>query len=365
MAQPTRNTQLDGLRGYAAMAVVTFHTLLDRDPTLDQRIVRPPLQDVTSAYDAVTKLVFMLVSGETAVILFFVLSGLVLFESLRARHAGPTATALGFCVRRVFRLYPTFFACLGAALGAFAITGALAQQAPHFWPNAALYDFSVLGASWTLQIEFLAVPFILVGFWAHRRFGAWGIVGTYALFTLLLREPHLRMALIRYDRFLSCFALGMLIPTQVGATAARWLTARAWPFVLVALFLMRHVAGLHWWTMKPAQILAALLIALLYHHRAGALGRIFDRPVSQYFGRISYSLYLSNVSFLILTEHWTRDLPWMKEHPLEWGLALAIPTVGASILTAHVIEFGLERPSIWLGRRLTRWSLGPEIRAAG
>ncbi len=360
MPEATRHTQLDGLRGYAAIAVVIFHTILDRDPTLNERIVRPPLQAAEGLYDIVTKLVFMLVSGETAVVLFFVLSGLVLFESLRHRHAGPAATALGFTLRRVLRLYPAFFVCLVGALVAFAVTGAFARQAGNFWPNAALYEFNVLGASWTLQVEFLAIPFILVAYACHRRWGAAGIIGAYLLFAVLLSTPPLREPFIKFDRFLSCFALGLLIPTKLGATIARWVPTLAWPVILVALIATRHVVELHWWTMKIAQVLAAILIALIYYQRAGALGRLFDRPLSQYLGRLSYSLYLCNIGYLILAEYWTRDLPFVKAHPLESGLLLALPIIGLSLATAHLLERTLERPSITLGRRLTQFPLSPQ-----
>jgi len=351
---------MDGLRGYAAIAVVIFHSILDRDPTQNQRIVRPTIQEAHGLYDVVTKLVFMVVSGETAVVLFFVLSGAVLFESLKQRHAGPVATAIGFSVRRLLRLYPTFFVSLAGCLGAFAVAGAFSSEAGHFWPNAALYDFSVLGASWTLQVEFLAVPFILVGYWCYRRFGVAGIAAAYAIFATALCAPWLRVHLVYYQRFLSCFALGLLVPTGLGAAVARLLPAMAWPAVLVAMLASRHVMGLHWWSMDAEQVLAALLVTLLFYGRAGGLGRLFDRGVSQYLGRMSYSLYLFNVIFLILADHWTRGLGVARRHPLEWGLLLSVPIVAAAIVTAHFAEIGLERRSIALGRRLTRFSVRPE-----
>jgi peptidoglycan/LPS O-acetylase OafA/YrhL len=355
---------MDGIRGYAAIAVVIFHSILDRDPTLNQRIIRPTIQEAHGLYDVVTKLVFMAVSGETAVVLFFVLSGAVLFESLKQRHAGAAKTALGFSIRRFLRLYPAFFVSLAACLGAFAVAGAFSSESGHFWPNAALRDFSILGASWTLQVEFLAIPFILAGYIAFRRFGALGIASTYAIFATLLCAPWLRTHFIYYQRFLSCFALGLFIPTGVGAAVARRLPETAWLGVLVAMLASRQVMGLHWWSMDAEQVLAALLVTLLYYRRAGGLGRFFDWRVSQYLGRLSYSLYLFNVVFLILVEHWTRDLAVARIHPLEFGLLLAVPIVAAAILTAHVAEMGLERPSIALGRRLTRFSVkgyaGPE-----
>lgn len=360
MAKGTRNTQMDGLRGYAAIAVVIFHSILDRDPTQNQRIIRPAFQDTHGLYDVITKFVFIVVNGETAVILFFVLSGAVLFESLKQRHAAPIATAIGFSIRRLIRLYPTFFVSLAGCLAAFAAVGAHSFGKSHFWPNAALCDFSILGASWTLQVEFLAIPFILVGYWCFRRWGVIGIACAYAVFALTLCAPWMREHFVYYQRFLSCFALGLLIPTRAGAEAARRLPRMAWLAVLVATLAVRHVMGLHWWSMDIEQVLAALLVALLFYGRAGGLGRFFDRGVSQYLGRMSYSLYLFNVAYLILVEHWTQGFSFLKDHPLEWGVLLALPTLAAAIFTAHFAEIGLERPSIALGRRLTRFSVALE-----
>jgi len=95
--------------------------------------------------------------------------------------------------------------CLAGCLAAFALTGAFFRRGgPLFGPNAALYDFSILGASWTLQVEFLAIPFILIGIGAstlwRRR-----IVLAYAIFAAILCEPWLRTHVVTYRRFLSCF----------------------------------------------------------------------------------------------------------------------------------------------------------------
>jgi peptidoglycan/LPS O-acetylase OafA/YrhL len=360
MPDGNRHTQMDGLRGYAAIAVIVFHSILDRDPTQNVRIVRPTIQEAHGVYDVITKLVFMVMSGETAVVIFFVLSGAVLFESLKQRHAGIIPTAVGFFVRRFLRLYPTFFVGLAGCLAAFAVCGAFAFESGHFWPNAALYDFSVLGASWTLQVEFLAVPFILVGYWSFRRFGAIGIVCVYAVFATILCAPWMREHFVYYQRFLSCFALGLLIPTGLGAALAKRMPSMAWIPVLLALFASRHVMGQHWWSMDTEQIMAALLVMLLFYKRAGGLGRFFDRVISQYLGRISYSLYLFNIIYLILVGQWTQGLSVSKSHPLEWGLLLAIPVIVAAVVTAHMTEKCLERPSIALGRKLTQFSMTPE-----
>lgn len=351
---------MDGLRGYAAAAVVVYHSIMGCDPTQDERIVQPTIQEIHGLYDMATKLVLMVVSGEAAVVIFFVLSGAVLFESLKQRHAGAIATAAGFSVRRLLRLYPTFFVSLAGCLAAFAAAGAFSFEAGHFWPNAVLYDFAVHGASWTLQVEFLAVPFILVGYWCYQRFGILGIASAYAIFATVLCAPWLRTHFVIYQRFLSCFALGLLIPTRAGAEVAKRLPALSWLAVVVAMLASRHVLGLHWWSMDAEQVLAALLVTLLFYKRAGGLGRFFDRSVSQHLGRISYSLYLFNVIYIILVGHLIQGLSVVRSHPLEWGLLLSVPILAAAIATAHFAEIGLERPSIALGRRLTRFSVRPE-----
>ncbi len=354
MSATIRHTQLDGLRGLAAIAVVMFHSILDRDPTQNARIVRPTIQELHGFYPLLTKAVFVLISGETAVMLFFVLSGTVLFESLRQRQASPVATAFGFPIRRFFRLYPTFFVCLVACSGLMALTGALALPIAHFWQSAQLRDFSVVGASWTLQVEFLAIPLVLLGYWGYRLWGPGGIIAAYAVTAAALATPELRMHAPYFHRFASCFAVGLLIPTGVGAAVARRLPSVAFPFILAAMLLARHVLGLHWWTMDTQQVLAALVIAQLYYQRAGRFGRFFNGAIPQYLGRLSYSVYLFNVLFLLLVEHLTDDMPALRSHPLEWGLLFSIPIVGGGIATAHWVEKHIERPSIALGRRLTR-----------
>jgi peptidoglycan/LPS O-acetylase OafA/YrhL len=359
MPASTRHTQLDGLRGYAAVAVVIFHTILDRDPTQNVRIVRTTFQQVHGAYDILTKLAFVAANGETAVVTFFVLSGAVLFESLRQRHAGTAATALGFSIRRLLRLYPTFFVALAGCLAALAVVGAWSFASQHFWPNALLYDFSILGASWTLQVEFLAIPFILLGFWGYKGFGVMGIAAAYAFVASLLCVPWLGTHFVYCQRFLSCFALGLLVPTGLGAAIAKRAPSVAGLLVLVGALASRHVMGLHWWSMDTEQICAALLVALLYYGRAGSLGRFLDWPLSQYLGRLSYSIYLFNIIYIILVEHWTQDVAITSRHPLEFGLLLSVPTLAAAILTAHWTEIALERPCVALGRRLTRFSVRP------
>jgi len=353
MPELVRNKQLDGLRGYASVAVVIFHCVLDRDRTFEHRIVRPAFDEIHGIYNLVSKLVFIVLNGEAAVVLFFVLSGAVLFDSLRSRDGFSLSSATGFVMRRFFRLYPAFAVALVCAFAASIAVGGDVLEPLPIWENFALIDFSVLGTSWTLQIEFLAIPFLLAAYWAYRRWGAAGIVLVYFCFFGVLSISALHDHLILFARFLPCFVWGMLIPTDLGRKILTRCPGRLASVSAVAMLSVRSVLGLHWWSAMAEEFFAAILIGTIYYRRSERMAVWLEAPLAQYFGRVSYSLYLFHVVFLTLADRWTRDWPIVGAHPLEMGLLLSIPVLACSLLVAHVSERVLERPSISLGHRFS------------
>ena len=106
MIDVTRNHQLDGLRGYAAVVVSVFHTIGCMNETLILRIVYGDVSKLPDAYSWFAKVILKLFSGETAVFIFFVLSGTVLFQSLMRARRPFLSEALIFTVRRLVRIYP-------------------------------------------------------------------------------------------------------------------------------------------------------------------------------------------------------------------------------------------------------------------
>ena len=113
--QSSRNTQLDGLRGFAAVTVAIYHSMLGLDFSQIERVLQPTFWRMrdAGAYDVVSKGIYTVLNGETAVLIFFVLSGTVLFRSLLDQSAEPPLPlALKFGLKRVLRIYPALIVCL-------------------------------------------------------------------------------------------------------------------------------------------------------------------------------------------------------------------------------------------------------------
>jgi peptidoglycan/LPS O-acetylase OafA/YrhL len=360
-----RNPQLDGLRAFAALAVATFHSILELDSSQIQRILPGDLWSIPGLYGKIDKVVLAIVNGQTAVVLFFVLSGAVLFGTLGRLSEGPLAGSADFTIRRLFRIYPTLFVCLVLfALVVIAMGGS--PSAGQFWRNALLIDNPIQGESWTLQAEILAIPFILVSFYLGRIAGPAGIIAAYLATWLLFRTPWLEPYLGHQRTYALCFALGFLIPSPAGAGVAARFPSRAWPLVLFTLIAARHLipgrigpVGTDPLTMGLLFASAGLLVTLLYYRRAGGLGAFLQHPLATGLGRMSYSFYLYNVIFIrILSSILLRHTP-ARDHPLEYGLLLSAAVVALTIPVAWFSERYVERPSVSLGRRVARLLSGP------
>ena len=102
-------------------------------------------------------------NGQTAVVIFFILSGAVLFDSLRREQGSPLVISTKFLVRRFFRIYPPLFVCLLACWIAFYFTGT-PRSANQLFQNLVLYDFPINGATWTLNVEAFGASFFCLPF---------------------------------------------------------------------------------------------------------------------------------------------------------------------------------------------------------
>lgn len=147
-----RFAQIDELRGLAAVLVLLTHAA----GTFGPHALRH------GHGDAISRVALGVDFGRVGVVLFFVISGFVVANSLGARGM----TLRRFAIRRFFRLYPLFWASIAAAAAiAVAPPSAATVLANATMIPAVLGVEPLIGLYWTLETElvFYVVAALLAG----------------------------------------------------------------------------------------------------------------------------------------------------------------------------------------------------------
>jgi peptidoglycan/LPS O-acetylase OafA/YrhL len=359
--KPNRDERLDGLRGYCAVAVVFWHTIISAPGVLDDLTVRG-IQGQTTLHGTATKLLTVLVNGDLAVNVFFVMSGIVLFRSLgslEAKTGSVVGTSWRFLLRRVLRIWPVMAA---AVIGTFVLLaflvpiwpGVVAPSPAQVIENLLLRDYPVVGPTWTLAVEMIAAPGVLLCWICVRRFGLAGLIACGLHVAAAWRWQRLLfrsfMLVWAAPLFLAGVAVefGVLAPIM-GSRLRGWAGGLALGVLLADLLFVPQ--GCFWYYLGGMIVTLPVLLAWVKTSRGGPVDRFLEAPLSRFLGRISFSFYLWNVPFASLTQF--AMLRWRAEHPLAVGLAAGAATVLLTLPVAYLSERWLERGSIWVGRVLT------------
>lgn len=327
---------LDGLRGYAALIVVPYHTITGIKPDSIPFLVGTPLIEMGASDPWMTKLAIAIFNGESAVLLFFVLSGYVLTRSVAqdlSRHP-LLNVSIAFAIRRLFRIFPSLATCL---IAIFIIVNtvhwliplsATSYSVKQLLANLLLLDFPLNGATWTLQAEMLAMPVMLA---AGVLVGRWGLSGTAVLLlsallvtrSALLNQGTYFLTVFQFYFIAGAVAFGIAgrVPEKARGLVPWWLVLAA--FMAVSQLGLSPSVERY---LRPA--LAGWLVGLI----AVAPPRMLEHKVSVFFGRISYSFYLWNVLFMNLLLSFRDSFPlWLTQNQAVWGLVLALPIIALSI----------------------------------
>jgi peptidoglycan/LPS O-acetylase OafA/YrhL len=385
---------LDSLRGLAALSVVLCHLLwLSKSDTPLRSIYHAGVgpegsagswsadllawaRELPLAFFIESTPLHLFVAGHEAVILFYLLSGFVLYLAYeRRQHHAYRA----FLTRRVCRLYLPYLAALAIAVGlnATVVSGHIDAMngwfnqtwyVPVDWSQALHHTFLVgsfdtnlfLMPSWTLVHEMrLSLVFPLLAAVVARGQGRW---------LLLLLLAALSAVGIVLDAMFSgygnyfitlhyaaFFVAGALI-ARLRAHSARVYNSlrRSQRFVFLAAALLLYVYGRAIPVVAPLpSAVADLPIA------AGAvmiiLWSMSNPPVLsagpvRWLGKVSYGLYLSHFSLFLASIHLLNGML-----PLWAILLIDIPL---ALAFAELFWRLVEAPAIRLGRRLT--SLQPQ-----
>ncbi|WP_268934901.1 acyltransferase family protein [Sphingomonas sp. Leaf4] len=358
---------LDSIRGIAALAVCMHH-------------IAYLWADIGQVQGAQLKaLRAFIMWGHPAVLVFFALSGFVLFVSHRPDQPKPYGRYL---VGRVFRIYPAYIAVYLAVLALTLLVSMDAAQWTASWakqvpPRADLSApsifrtvsliFAVEGdtrfnvVSWSLVHEMrfsLVFPLMALLLCRFPR----SFVGLSAVMyaislailpALGLKPDYLIAGYLGADIFITlhylpCFGAGMLAALFV----MRNRTIRV-PTIAVVLLLILSMAVPRYVHDDLALAIwgSLIIIASIANARFAA---VLDGKILQYLGRISYSLYLVHL-----------PVAWLTFFLLDDRLPLAVVAMVsllASAIFATVLERFVERTGVQVGKVLLKQQNPPRER---
>lgn len=355
-----RREYLDGLRGWAALAVVFSHL----GPMF--LMAKQPLTIVPFVSD-----------GQLAVYVFFALSAFVLSIGYFERRDAGILVALG--VRRYPRLtIPIAASCFLAFVlveaGAMANieAGKLASSEwlssfytfdVSWWsllrfslfdvyvdPNANTYN-AVL---WTMRYELWGSLILLGGLWCLRkRYARWAgylVAGALCYY---------------FSSALLAFVFGAVLAeltpkiSAVTSSSPRRARAAAWLLLLSALLASTFRSGMLWSPIALSLIAAAILLSILL---SPPMKRFLSSKVSVTLGHLSFPLYLTHLLVICSWSSWLYI--WLHNKSVETlplSITVAVSSVGMALLAAAAfspvetwaIRFSRAFSTLLLGRRRT------------
>ncbi|MBV9929855.1 MAG: acyltransferase [Alphaproteobacteria bacterium] len=386
--------KLESVRGIAALCVAYSHCGIVL--IFAGRATHSHAYDLAAS--AIRRPLGWFANGEAAVIVFFVLSGLVL--SLTLDRAGEALSVRGFVDfmrRRALRIYPAHIAALllFLPLAYFVIyrvpmldpAGVQAEAlGGHRWVDDTVYGHlnrrelarSALLLSnhynpvtWTLLVE-------LIGSVCLPFFAAWSRPGRWSIDAAVLAVLAAGAAVTAWHGrpdlatlYLPAFYLGCMARTHGRRLAAAFARRRGGVGAGILLFLLLMLGP--WADRAPMDVLLAMvlgmsaaafgLVSLVAWGESGAAARLLLHPWMRTAGRLSYSFYLWHDLVL----YGFARLLFAAVPPqilADWNLTLLACTyaltVGISLAIAALSYRWVERPFIALGRRL-----GPQRGAGG
>jgi peptidoglycan/LPS O-acetylase OafA/YrhL len=323
---------LDGWRAVAILGVLICHGVTSA--------FRPAGQYPNGKLAALAAL------GSIGVPIFFGISGFLITSRFIDELARAGRISLrDFYIRRAWRILP---ASLSYLLTIFVLQCAgLLHVEPRSW-LASLFFFKnlvpdhtwYLSHFWSLSLEeqfYLLWPLMLV-VGAIKR----GLVVaiSLALIAIIFREVFMTEPIPVDGLFAGCaFAFLKAVP-RTKLLCERWLGLPAWLLILgiVCGGMVHKIPFAGWWM---SSLLAALVAGTVMRPLTW-VGRVLEHPVLRWVGRMSYSLYLWQELFCLMTFD-SRPFGVLQEFPLN---------IAASFCIAVPSFYFIEKPLIRIGRRL-------------
>jgi peptidoglycan/LPS O-acetylase OafA/YrhL len=341
-----RLEHIDALRGLAALAIILFHLVRVPNPNL-------PVPDYLN---------FIPSRFGLGVPMFFIISGFSIYYSLSSRKLGNKWVAK-FFLRRYFRLAPLFYFMLGF----FFIRGALRGNIHSFHDvviNLLLVynlfpgkEQSIVWAGWPISIEiffYLAVPFFyrfIDSFWKSILLLLFSIFLSGQFHNFLgtlggIPEGYHYKNIATHLPFLSIGIVSFFVHKEIAAKRKKNNAICTLLAIFVALFLLVKAGTvtlpfqLKFYDKYLWGVFLASILVLLGSFKL----KIFVNPVTEYFGKISYSLYLGHPFIIYSLGPCYQKIYHLIDSNLPAFLLCVLLTVPLVILVASLLYYLIENP---------------------
>jgi peptidoglycan/LPS O-acetylase OafA/YrhL len=359
---------VDSLRGLAALYIVAFHTALVPKPNLA----------VPHWAQAIV------LSGGSAVTLFFVISAFSLCHTMKA-HTGQQGEIRDFYIRRLFRIAPLFYVMV--VYYAFReVYYWHTWPSPWEWAKNVLFIFNffpgsevgIVQASWKIGVEMVFYAIFPLLFLRYRN--GPGLVALFfatLLISVVFQEFVLHLALppavaasfasFSIFRHLPAFIVGMLCwlifdryidgrEHRIGLGAALILgSIWAYHAMLHGALSFLFPDGYYW----QAVIYSALLLGL-----GISPAWVFVNRLTRFAGKVSYSIYLlhpSTILFLIPVYRriYGMGLPVTASYLICFALTLTIVISLAALTFTWIEKPGMRAGKLLIARLSAHYSSAP------
>jgi peptidoglycan/LPS O-acetylase OafA/YrhL len=335
-ARTQRNPGLDGLRGIAALSVALGHCVVQ---VTGLALWGTSLRDFPSmpSSDIAMRLLSALFPSDAAVMVFFVLSGHVLWGSFQRRNLRFFAGLPDYACARIYRLFPLVIV---SALPLGLLVDAPAAELVR---NMLLLSSSLNNVLWSLQVEVVA-SFALLALWGLTKGAGWKLL--VALLLAFAAAPLFRG--VGAVVFFPAFILGASI-TSVPARfwRQRWVLASGVAVLVFTNVVTGHGGITRCFEMAGATVLVGAVAS-------GNL-RFLRSRVALFLGAISYPFYLNHVIGLALTDPFLDGLA--TGSPLVMIAARAVSSIALTIPLAWLLHVFVENPVLRARPQIT-WPVG-------
>ena len=374
--KPERFTKLDGLRGLLSIMVALNHSFLILAIPGFANVWGQNIFSFVDSQSKIQQIFMMLGNGGVAVTMFFVLSGLVMGQSLQ-RIIPNIKGVLGFYFKRMTRLYPAYlfliiFSALYMWVGFVYKIYPAASPWFHWWMNfqmtfsefirnALFISISLGGITWTLRVIVIA-SFIFPIFFFITKKTPWYLDIIFTIALMILSFTILNLPGFRDLRYMYMFFLGLILPKfkMLFEKIPNWIVWVTLPMCLFVMLDLRYLTDEYIGGLGES-IVAFFYIGILAY---SSLINVFDflnTRLMAFYGKISYSLYLIHFSVLYIIAKLMFDflpnLPYSQNyfgiHSILFAVSLVIAT-GFSVLINKYIETPSVKLANLIGERMKK-----------